>query len=118
MSPGIYAQSDATQRHEWDVERIWRLAEDLPVIEIPIESIVGLDAVTWFSETQLPTIRAIVGHAARMRDADLSYPPILTADGRVFDGMHRIARHLLDGHSQIRVKRFAQNPPPDRVILK
>lgn len=111
-----YAQSDGVTRHIWDVERIWRLAEALEPVEIPLESIVGLDSVTWFSpDGDQPTLRVIAGHARRIQDADLSYPPILTEDNRVFDGMHRIARHLMEGRTTIVVKRFVKNPPPDRI---
>lgn len=113
---GRYAESDGQTRHIWEVARIWQLAEALETVEIDIEEIVGLDAVTWFSAGgDQPTVRSIAGHARRILQADLSYPPILTADKRVFDGMHRIARHLMEGQSRIKVKIFAQNPPPDQI---
>ncbi|MGV3526629.1 MAG: chromosome partitioning protein ParB [Candidatus Sericytochromatia bacterium] len=114
--PGRYAESDGQTRRVWDVERLWRLAEDLEPREIPLEEIVGLDSVTWFSEGgDQPTIRSIAAHARRILQADLSYPPLLTEDNRVFDGMHRIARSLMEGHSTIVVKKFLRNPPPDHV---
>ena len=113
---GTYAQGGGGIRHEWDVERLWALAEDLPTIEIPIEKIWGLDQVTWFGPDHQPTVRSVATHAKRILNCDLSYPAILTEDWRVFDGMHRIARQLLDGCETIKVKRFEVNPPPDRII--
>lgn len=111
-----YAQGNDELRHIWDVERIWKLAEELEAIEISIESIVGLDSVTWFHEGgDSPTVRSVAGHAKRILEADTSYPPILTEDFRVFDGMHRIARHLLDGKQTIVVKKFEKNPEPDII---
>lgn len=113
---GRYAESDGKTRQIWQVERIWRLAEALEPIEISIEEIVGLDQVTWFSEGgDQPTIRSIASHARRIIDADASYPPILTEDNRVFDGMHRIAKALMQGQQTITVKKFAVNPEPDQV---
>jgi hypothetical protein len=113
---GVYSEGGGGIRHEWDVPRLWALAEALEVIEIPLEKIWGLDQVTWFTQDQPPTVRSVTMHAKRIQECDLSYPPILTEDWRVFDGMHRIARHLLEGRETIRVKRFEVNPPPDRII--
>lgn len=110
---GRYIQSGGGQRAIWEVERIWKLAEDLEVQEIDIEKIVGLDQVTWFTPTEQPTVRSVAGHAKRILDCDLTYPVILTEDWRVFDGMHRIARHLMEGKTRIRVVRFTTNPAPD-----
>jgi hypothetical protein len=111
-----YCEGNDTLRHIWDVERIWKLAEELEPVEIPIEQIVGIDAVTWFHEDgDQPTIRSIADHAKRIVEADMSFPPILTEDFRVFDGMHRIARHLMEGRPTIVVKKFAQNPEPDLI---
>lgn len=46
-------------------------------------------------------------------DADLSYPIILGHDGRVMDGMHRIARALLEGRAEIDAVRFTAPLQPD-----
>jgi hypothetical protein len=48
-----------------------------------------------------------------MLDADLSDPVILGPDGRVMDGMHRIARAMLDGKTEISAVRFPDLPEPD-----
>jgi uridine phosphorylase len=111
-----YAQGNDELRHIWDVERIWKLAEELEEIEIDIAEIVGLDSVTWFHEGgDSPTVRSVAAHAKRIMQADTGYQPILTEDFRVFDGMHRIARHLLDGKKKILVKKFVKNPEPDII---
>jgi hypothetical protein len=81
----------------WDVARLIRLTADLPVSELPLESIGEVDTVYWFAagEDDLPTVRSIVGHVRLIQAVDPSYPIILGSDGRVMDGMHRIARALL-----------------------
>ena len=38
---------------------------------------------------------------------------ILGSDGRVMDGMHRIARALLEGWTTVRAVRFPADPEPD-----
>jgi hypothetical protein len=60
-----------------------------------------------------PTVRNVVEHARRMLEADLSYPVILGHDGRVMDGMHRIARALLEGQAEISAVRFPSPVEPD-----
>lgn len=56
-----------------------------------------MDTVYWFdAQLETPTVRRIVEHVRLIMDVDLSFPIILGADGRVMDGMHRIARALLD----------------------
>ena len=50
-----------------------------------------------------------------MLECDPAFPVILSSDGRVMDGMHRICRALLDGQSEIEAVRFLQDPDPDYV---
>jgi hypothetical protein len=48
-----------------------------------------------------------------VRDVDPAHPVILGSDGRVMDGMHRIARAVLEGRTTIRAVRFPADPEPD-----
>ena len=112
-----YTQINNGVKKVWNVERIWTLAENLPVIELSIDEIRGLDEVTWFSPDLQPTVRSIVEHSKRILECDLSYPVILTENNCVFDGMHRLARHLYDGKKTIKVKKFQSNPEPDETEI-
>ena len=38
----------------WDVARLIRLTADLPVVEVPLESISEVDTVYWFADGDLP----------------------------------------------------------------
>jgi len=97
----------------WDVDRLVRLSAGFPVIEVALDSIGEVDSVYWFNDELAPTVRRIVEHARLIGDADTSYPIILGSDGRVMDGMHRIARALLDGRATIDAARFETDPEPD-----
>lgn len=97
----------------WDVDRLIRLAEDLPVVEVALESIGEIDAEYWFDEWSRPTVRSVVAHARLMAEVDPSWPILLGHDGRVMDGMHRIGRALLAGDATIRARRFADPVEPD-----
>lgn len=48
-------------------------------------------------------------------EADLAFPIILSADGRVIDGMHRVLKALLNGSQSIEAVRFERDPEPDFV---
>jgi hypothetical protein len=97
----------------WDVDGLVRMSADLPVEEIPLESIDEIDSVYWFAGESAPTVRAVVDHIRLIDEVDLSYPIILGFDGRVMDGMHRVARALKEGRSTIAAVRFETHPEPD-----
>ena len=98
----------------WDVDRLIELSRDLPVHMVAVESISEVDTAYWFEgSAAAPTVRTVVDHTRLMLAADLSYPVILGHDGRVMDGMHRIARALLDGVAEIRAVRFPHPLEPD-----
>lgn len=48
-----------------------------------------------------------------MLDADLAFPVILGPDGRVMDGMQRIARAMPYGARTVSAVRFPARPEPD-----
>ena len=97
----------------WDVSRLIELVKDLPVTTIPIPD-QEVDTVYWFDDAQnRPTVRKVIHHIELIEAADLSYPIILGADGRIMDGMHRIAKALLRGRHTIEAVRFEADPEPD-----
>jgi hypothetical protein len=96
----------------WHIENVWRAARDLPVEEVQIGSIRELDEDCWFNGRPA-TVRAVVDHAARVNNADLELPVILASDGQVLDGMHRIAKALLEGRATLPARRLLVDPAPD-----
>jgi hypothetical protein len=111
-----YTRTAPGGRALWRNDRLWRAADGLPVREVPLSDIAELDQDCWFGERHLPTCRAVAEHARRIRDADLSYPVILSADGRLMDGVHRAAKAYLEGRTVISAVRFTVDPEPDRFI--
>jgi hypothetical protein len=98
----------------WDVDRLIEPSQDLPVVEVPVDSIGEVDSNYWFGgDCGEPTVRKMVEHMWQVRDVDPMFPIILGVDGRVMDGMHRIARALLEGRRTIRAVRFETQPKPD-----
>ena len=61
------------------------------------------------------TCREVVDHARLMLDSDLAFPIILSNDGRVMDGMHRVCKALLENRTEIDAVRFVHDPEPDYI---
>jgi hypothetical protein len=103
----------------WDVDRLVALARDLPRSRVALSEIRELDSVYWFDDDEeRPTCRRVVDHMRLVAAADLAWPIILGGDGRVMDGMHRVARALLEGHGTVEAVRFERDPEPDYVGVR
>jgi hypothetical protein len=98
----------------WDVDRLIELSKSLPVREVDLASIDEIDSVYWFDDqSQRPTVRNVVDHVRLIEGVDLSHPIILGFDGRVMDGMHRVAKALLQGRATISAVQFETDLEPD-----
>jgi hypothetical protein len=98
----------------WDVDRLIELSRGLPVERVPIDSIREIDTDYWFGgSAEIPTVRKIAEHAKLIAEVDTSHPIILGHDGRVMDGMHRVARAILEGRAEIEAVRFPWPLEPD-----
>jgi hypothetical protein len=93
----------------WDVDRLIELSRDLPVNDIEVASVWQLDSPHWGQVTP----RDLALHIRLVEEADLAYPIILSADGRVMDGMHRVVKALIQGRSKIPAVQFEMQPEPD-----
>lgn len=94
----------------WDVDHLVELSRDLPVKQVSLDSIWQLDTQHWRSAV---TPRDLADHIRLVRDTDLAHPIILSADGRVMDGMHRVVKALLEGRDMISAVQFDVQPEPD-----
>lgn len=104
--------------YAWDVRKLAALAGDVAITNVPLNAIRELDEAYWYSDPRdMPSVRAIVAHMKLVERADRTYPIILCADGRVMDGMHRVAQALLHGDICIAARRFMVTPPPDHTDI-
>lgn len=95
--------------HHWSVARLFQLAKELPVMEIPLNH---LDVSKVYKAL---TMREMVMHMQAINDADLSFPIILDEDGEIMDGRHRIMKAMLTREETIKAVRFDENPEPCRI---
>jgi len=98
----------------WDVDRLIELTRHLPRKRIPVQSIQEIEEPYWFShDGPAPTCRAIIEHFRFVQEVDLSHPIILCSAGRVMDGMHRVAKAVIEGRTEIDAVQFITDPAPD-----
>ncbi|MDR2219645.1 MAG: hypothetical protein LBE24_03590 [Methylobacillus sp.] len=100
----------------WDVHRLIDLANDVQPCAVALSEIAEIDEPYWYdAEGPLPTCRNLIEHMRLVEATDLGYPIILSPDGRVMDGMHRVAKALLAGQTSIMAVRLHTMPEPDYV---
>ena len=93
-------------RHNWSVPRLFELARELPVMEIP------LNHLNLYYVYEKLTLREMVMHMRAVKAADLTKPIILDEDGELMDGRHRLMKAMLEGMETIKAVRFDENPSP------
>lgn len=100
----------------WDVDGLIERTARLKASAVPLGAIRELDEPYWYElGGDQATCRSIVQHMRLMQAADLAHPIILCPEGRVMDGMHRVCKALLQGHSTIRAYRLSVLPEPDYI---
>ena len=93
----------------WDVDRLIALTRELPRVQVPISAIRELDEPYWSTGYDAPlTCRDMLEHLSLIEQADLGFPIILSSDGRVMDGMHRVAKALMRGEQCVEAVRFTE----------
>jgi len=101
-------------QHTWDVVDLWEAASHYTPTEIPLTEVADLDRLLdshCWSDGPL-SVREILEHGDRVRDADLSYPIILTPKGCIADGCHRLVKALRTGQETILAVRLTSMPEP------
>ncbi|MEM1446035.1 MAG: hypothetical protein AAGF84_08275 [Planctomycetota bacterium] len=100
----------------WDVHRLIRLAEGLPVQAVPLSDIREIDEPYWFGGgSDVATCRRVAKHAQLIQEADLAYPILLCHEGRIMDGMHRVLKALNEDSPTVQAKQFLEPIEPDHV---
>ena len=98
------------------MHRLVTLTNGFPRFQISVKDIRELDEPYWFSGGDHDaTCRAVIEHAQAIESADLSFPIILSADGGVMDGMHRVAKAVFRGMKSVEAVQFATDPEPDFI---
>ena len=116
--PQKHSRKTPNGRYFWYTERLWQLVRELPIKTVSLSAIAEFDQDCWFSATTPPTCRNVAIHAKRIYAADLAYPIILSAEGYLMDGGHRLAKAWLMGLTEIQAVQFAEDPEPDYIVAE
>jgi hypothetical protein len=114
MRKQYYFRPSPVGLRAWDVDRLIRLSAAFPRAWVPLDRIRELDE-EWLGGDERATWRGMIDHIRLIEAADLSFPIILAADGRVMDGMHRVVKACLAGQGAIVAVQFDRDPEPDFV---
>jgi hypothetical protein len=119
IRPQYHFRSSTCGLHAWDVRKLIQLSKELTVKQVQLANITDIDSTYWYDkEGDTPTCRSIVSHMTMINSVDLKHPIILSHDGRVMDGMHRICKALLLNQQTIAAVQFETKIPPDFVNIK
>lgn len=105
-------------KHTWAVRDLWAVTSTLQARRVQLADIEAdklLDSYVWTRDgewTQALSVREILDHARRIEEADLEYPIILTPEGSVADGVHRIVKALRLGRTSIMAVWLVTMPEP------
>ncbi|MBI4418742.1 MAG: hypothetical protein HY563_08185 [Ignavibacteriales bacterium] len=114
MRKQYYFRPSRNGYYAWDVDRLVALTKNFPRKRVRLDAIREIDEPFSFGEkTGELTWRSFKEHMELIREADLAYPIILSSDGRVMDGMHRVVKALLEGRETIEAVQFSHDPAPD-----
>ena len=88
----------------WLLKDIWSAAEGLPVVDHPVELL--------YAQVRLYLENFDAEDKERMYQADCSYPIILSSNGYLLDGCHRLAVAMQAGKPTVRVVILPKMPKP------
>lgn len=95
----------------WDIHTLIKLSQNFPLKSILITGIKELNEPYWFPQIH-PTTQQLIENFKLIQDADLNYPIILCPNGRMMDGMNRLAKAQMQNLSHISAVQFEQMPEP------
>lgn len=112
-----YVENDDTHYYYWKASRLWELSETMTIEHIT------LDSFDWENDNFIcnslnnpPLWRDIGNQTKQILAADLQYPIIISDEGDIMDGMHRVLKSYVFGLPTIKAVRFDRNPEPDLIL--
>jgi hypothetical protein len=103
----------------WEEKVLWETARVRPRYYLPVDYFMEvLKQDFWYSfeddqgnpMMKIPTFGSILEHVRRVQNADLSFPIVLTPEGDIADGVHRLMRCMLEEKTTILCCRLEEMP--------
>ena len=116
MSSTVYFPKTKLYPNErqWDLDDIWALSTKLELTAVHVDCLWKnyKDAWCWQWEDEQINNEFFLHHMNRVMEADLNYPIILSEEGLIFDGVHRLVKAKFLGHTEIYAVKFSKDPEP------
>jgi hypothetical protein len=90
--------------NRWSARYLYEKAAGLKPERVHLRHI-DISGMPW-SNGGINSIDNFIAHMYRVTQADTSIPVIMSHDGFIMDGWHRVARAILDGKKSIMAYRF------------
>jgi hypothetical protein len=74
----------------------------------------GMLTITQLPEEVLKVVNGLLEDKDRIEKAGLNYPIVLTPEGNLADGYHRVAKAILEGKTRVPAKFLRKMPLPYR----
>ena len=114
-----YVESDESKLYFWKARSLWKASEPLPIEQVNLESFDWENDNFQCATLSTPPLwRDIGNHMKRALAADLSFPIVISAEGNVMDGIHRILKCYAFDIPTISAVRFGQTPEADLIRPK
>lgn len=99
------------QGKHWTDATLYKAVEGLKPFKLPL---IGIDmsAQPW----GLANFKSFLYHYKRIKNADFKYPIILSPDGVIIDGWHRIAKAVIEGKETINAVALKVMPEVDEFL--
>ena len=105
---------DGNNIYRWSSQTLWQCVEGLEIEEMEVELFYWyFERDLWFQDKAVPTILNVIEHFNRILGAELEYPLILSPNGIIIDGIHRLVKAFINGHSRIKVVKLHYLPPSE-----
>jgi hypothetical protein len=104
--PWHHGQTFSFDGVTWSVGDLWGLVESQAPISVSVSELPDFDARVWVKRLSNVTPEWILEHAQRILAADLEYPILVTPEGYVADGWHRLSKARIEGRKTILVLRL------------
>lgn len=97
--------------HSWADADLWAAAGECPVVYRRVSELI-LDERIYSTQVSDGRLSDLLLDVRRAIAADLSYPVILTPDGWLCDGAHRILKAIIVGAKELPVVTLDSMPEP------